>query len=331
MIYFIKINLLTDMKNIPLFLLVHICQLAFLIVLCFTYSGVMSILSGTYGQGDYVITTADSLTRAECEMKIDVLDDYDNYFIYLSDDIIASYKDYSIVRKGRNIQNAGEILVPDENKYKVGDNVNLFSKNFLVVGIVLSGKYELNISDVPKDFAVSDLTIINTRLLSKTKKNVFIEKISRLFIGAQVQVPTKLSLAQILSGSDYFKLLIGIIALSLLSTLLSYSYIYNGRKENYKIFMLYGASNAKMYINAIAEQGLFSLIKSIISTSLYVIFDLTVAKKIFSLAFGSYFRLTIYDYFVINALFIGLMILSMLFCLYRQKRKICRGNVICLN
>ena len=192
-------------------------------------------------------------------------------------------------------------MVASENTgLKINDNVELFDKNYRVVGIGVLKDSEINYSSISNKTKIYSLEITNKSLRTKRARKQYVEAMEDIF-ETKVEANEERSIDQI-TGNIMFLLMVAIILSAFASLLLGYKYINDKRKDNYRVYNILGQTKAQLIITIFLETTLFCLLCYILGAIIYCIADLLLLVNL-SVNY-TLFQLSIFDYILLGVIFI---------------------------
>ena len=208
---------------------------------------------------------------------------------------------YTILGDTINPDSVENQMVASENTgLKINDNVELFDKNYRVVGIGVLKDSEINYSSISNKTKIYSLEITNKSLRTKRARKQYVEAMEDIF-ETKVEANEERSIDQI-TGNIMFLLMVAIILSAFASLLLGYKYINDKRKDNYRVYNILGQTKAQLIITIFLETTLFCLLCYILGAIIYCIADLLLLVNL-SVNY-TLFQLSIFDYILLGVIFI---------------------------
>lgn len=306
----IKVNIKTVLAKKTVFVLLFLAQIINVVALLYTYAMVTTIINIDMEAGVFRIELSEDILFENIDTDITEFANNhrcDAAVVYLDQNktLTASKYgtryNYTILGDTINPDSAENQMVAAENTgLNINDNVELFDKNYRVVGIGVLKDSEINYSSISNETKIYSLEITNKSLRTKRARRKYIEAIEEIF-ESKVTQNGKIEIKQI-TGNVLFLLMSAIILSAFASLLLGYKYINDKRKENYRVYNILGQTRLQSIITIFLEATLFCLLCYILGAIIYCIADLLLLINL-SVNY-TLFQLSIFDYILLGAIFI---------------------------
>lgn len=311
---FLRINYNNDSKNPWIYILLLILEVIFIFSILFSYSTFQSIFKGEYKQGIYRVELKTAISKEKFLDSISTVESYNNATIIINDNLIASFDNSCSIRYGSPISNNDDISVSKYDDYNIGDTINLFDKEYTVVGLNQTIYNEISIGSISADISIKEIIIYNNMLTSKKQKNQFISSIENSFEDAMIILPPEVTIGDIYTTSQHFTIIAFIIMLSGITMMLAYYYLLTKRKKSYVILSLIGITKGRLHLYSFLETTIVIFIKSLISIIIYLILEKNLLKNIQQSAFGNYYTISFWEYALIVLSYIT--VITIAYCLF---------------
>ncbi len=319
-------------KTIAAYKVVFLTILLSQAVGCVTLLGMYSFLLGSLNSTDigvFDLKFSNALTLEEFEKKNAFFTDSyesDNIIIYLDNDYKISASLTGVVYKypllGEPIdwsKSENQVVAPQNAEIKIGESIELFGKEYLVVGKSDAEILEINYTSLPKTQQIYGANIIKIDIRSKRARIRYASTLSEIF-SVNVKTMPELTWRNILFRSEAITLWLPAVSV-LISFLLGYSYIVRQRMSSFEIYRLLGQSRRNLTAILTAEIFALTLIQYLLSVCLYLFFDIFLLEKLKNLIFV-FPRLSFSDYIAVGLFYVLLTgVVSISFILRTIKKR----------
>ena len=278
----IKVNIKTVLAQKTVFVLLFLAQIINVVALLYTYAMVTTIINIDMEAGVFRMELSEDILFENIDADITEFANNhrcDAAVVYLDQNktLTASKYgtryNYTILGDTINPDSVENQMVASENTgLKINDNVELFDKNYRVVGIGVLKDSEINYSSISNKTKIYSLEITNKSLRTKRARKQYVEAMEDIF-ETKVEANEERSIDQI-TGNIMFLLMVAIILSAFASLLLGYKYINDKRKDNYRVYNILGQTKAQLIITIFLETTLFCLLCYILGAIIYCIADL---------------------------------------------------------
>ena len=306
----IKVNIKTVLAQKTVFVLLFLAQIINVVALLYTYAMVTTIINIDMEAGVFRMELSEDILFENIDADITEFANNhrcDAAVVYLDQNktLTASKYgtryNYTILGDTINPDSVENQMVASENAgLKINDNVELFDKNYRVVGIGVLKDSEINYSSISNKTKIYSLEITNKSLRTKRARKQYVEAMEDIF-ETKVEANEERSIDQI-TGNIMFLLMVAIILSAFASLLLGYKYINDKRKDNYRVYNILGQTKAQLIITIFLETTLFCLLCYILGAIIYCIADLLLLVNL-SVNY-TLFQLSIFDYILLGVIFI---------------------------
>ena len=306
----IKVNIKTVLAQKTVFVLLFLAQIINVVALLYTYAMVTTIINIDMEAGVFRMELSEDILFENIDADITEFANNhrcDAAVVYLDQNktLTASKYgtryNYTILGDTINPDSVENQMVASENTgLKINDNVELFDKNYRVVGIGVLKDSEINYSSISNKTKIYSLEITNKSLRTKRARKQYVEAMEDIF-ETKVEANEERSIDQI-TGNIMFLLMVAIILSAFASLLLGYKYINDKRKDNYRVYNILGQTKAQLIITIFLETTLFCLLCYILGAIIYCIADLLLLVNL-SVNY-TLFQLSIFDYILLGVIFI---------------------------
>lgn len=306
----IRVNIKTVLAQKTVFVLLFLAQIINVVALLYTYAMVTTIINIDMEAGVFRMELSEDILFENIDADITEFANNhrcDAAVVYLDQNktLTASKYgtryNYTILGDTINPDSVENQMVASENTgLKINDNVELFDKNYRVVGIGVLKDSEINYSSISNKTKIYSLEITNKSLRTKRARKQYVEAMEDIF-ETKVEANEERSIDQI-TGNIMFLLMVAIILSAFASLLLGYKYINDKRKDNYRVYNILGQTKAQLIITIFLETTLFCLLCYILGAIIYCIADLLLLVNL-SVNY-TLFQLSIFDYILLGVIFI---------------------------